>query len=83
MPDIKLFLADVDERYAVEFWGQSIFDEQDTRVACNTPCLAAAGAGSTATPAAFPGTLYPGGTQVFSAYLAEPRTYGVTVRARF
>ena len=26
---------------------------------------------------------YPGGTQIFSAFLAEPRTYGVTLRARF
>jgi len=31
----------------------------------------------------FPAGLYPAGTQIFSSFLAEPRTYGVTLRAKF
>ena len=33
--------------------------------------------------AAFQDPQYPGGRQLFSQYLAEPRTYGATIRARF
>lgn len=31
----------------------------------------------------FPAAIYPGATQIFSAFLAEPRTYGVTLRGKF
>lgn len=70
-----------DQRYSIEFWGQNIFNKNYTQVAFSTPFQAAS-----TTPGAtagFPAGLYPGGTQIFSAYLAEPRTYGATVRARF
>jgi hypothetical protein len=26
---------------------------------------------------------YPGGRQIFSQFLAEPRTYGITLRGKF
>ncbi|HEX8402566.1 MAG TPA: TonB-dependent receptor [Allosphingosinicella sp.] len=65
-----------DQRWALEFWGQNIFNEQYTQVAFNTPFQ---GAGSIAQTQAF-GSV---GNQLFSAFLAEPRTYGVTVRTRF
>jgi outer membrane receptor protein involved in Fe transport len=65
-----------DQRWALEFWGQNIFNEQYTQVAFNTPFQ---GAGSLAQTQAF-GSV---GNQLFSAFLAEPRTYGVTVRTRF
>ena len=45
----------------------------------NAPLEVASGAVATA----FPPTLYPVGTQIFSAFLAEPRTYGVTLRGKF
>ena len=70
-----------DQRWAIEFWGQNIFDTNYTQVAFSTPFQAAS-----TTPGAttgFPADVYPGGTQVFSAFLAEPRTYGITVRGRF
>jgi iron complex outermembrane recepter protein len=69
------------QKWAVEFWGQNIFNEQYTQVAFNSP-LQSSGPnnGSTA-------QLGRGGTtmtnQVFSAYLAEPRTYGITLRGKF
>ena len=70
-----------DQRWAIEFWGQNIFNQNYTQVGFSTPFQAAS-----TTPGAtagFPADLYPGGTQVFSAFLAEPRTYGVTLRGRF
>ena len=70
-----------DQRWAIEFWGQNIFNTNYTQVAFSTPFQAAS-----TTPGATAGfnqEFYPGGTQVFSAFLAEPRTYGVTLRGRF
>ena len=52
-----------DEKWAVELWGQNLFNEDYTQVAFNTPFVAE--------------------QQTYSAYLAEPRTYGITVRAGF
>ena len=65
-----------DQRWAVEFWGQNVFNKNYTQVAFNTPFQ---GAGSSANVQAFGGT----GNALYSAYLAEPRTYGVTVRTKF
>ena len=65
------------ERWAIEFWGQNIFDKDYTQVAFNSPFQA----GTTSAP--FVDPQYPGGRQIFSQYLAEPRTYGITGRVRF
>ncbi|MFD1786893.1 TonB-dependent receptor [Sphingomonas floccifaciens] len=65
------------ERWALEFWGQNIFDKDYAQVAFNSPFQA----GTTSAP--FVDPQYPGGRQIFSQYLAEPRTYGVTGRVRF
>ncbi len=48
-----------------------------TQVAFNTPFQA----GTTSAP--FVDPQFPGGRQIFSAFLAEPRTYGLTLRGRF
>jgi outer membrane receptor protein involved in Fe transport len=66
------------ERWAVEFFVQNLFDKDYAQVAFNTPFQAGA-----TNAAVFPAAQYPGATQIFSAFLAEPRTYGVTVRTRF
>ena len=68
------------ERWAVEFWGQNIFNTRYTQVAFNTPLQ---GAGSAAQVAAFGSPRFAAGTQLFSAYLGEPRTYGITLRGKF
>ena len=65
-----------DELWALEFWGQNIFNKEYQQVAFNTPFQ---GSGSIAQTAAF-GVV---GNQLFSSYLAEPRTYGVTLRSKF
>ncbi|OYY70571.1 TonB-dependent receptor [Sphingomonas sp. 28-63-12] len=62
------------EKWSIEFWGQNVLNTNYTQVAFNTPFQQAS-----STPSAG----YPGGTQIFSAFLAEPRTYGITLRGKF
>ena len=62
--------------WGLEVWSQNIFNKKYQQVAFNTPFQ---GAGSIAQTQAF-GTL---ANQLFSSFLAEPRTYGATVRTRF
>ena len=66
-----------DERWSVEFWGQNIFDKNYAQVAFNSP-FQAGGAG-----APFVDPQFPGGRQLISQFLAEPRTYGITLRGKF
>jgi outer membrane receptor protein involved in Fe transport len=65
------------ERWALEFWGQNILNKDYAQVAFNSPFQAGA------TSAPFVDPQYPGNRQIFSQYLAEPRTYGITGRIRF
>lgn len=65
------------ERWALEFWGQNLLNKDYTQVAFNSPFQEGANT------AAFQDPQYPGGRQIFSQFLAEPRTYGVTLRGRF
>jgi len=65
------------ERWSIELWAQNLFNEKYTQVAFNTPFQ---GAGSLAQTQAF-GTSP--ANQLFSAFLAEPRTYGITGRIKF
>ncbi|HYG48319.1 MAG TPA: TonB-dependent receptor, partial [Allosphingosinicella sp.] len=65
------------ERWAIELWAQNIFDVGYTQVAFNSPFQEGA------RTAAFTDPQFPGGRQIFSAFLAEPRTFGLTGRFRF
>ncbi|HEX9965256.1 MAG TPA: TonB-dependent receptor [Allosphingosinicella sp.] len=70
-----------EERWAVELWAQNLFDTDYRQVAFNTPFQ---GANSRAQVAAFGAAQGFGtGNQLFSAFLAEPRTFGITGRFRF
>ena len=66
-----------EERWAVELWAQNLFNKNYEQVAFNSPFQE----GSVGAPFTDPN--FPGGRQIFSSFLAEPRTYGLTVRARF
>ncbi|PCD01550.1 TonB-dependent receptor [Sphingomonas spermidinifaciens] len=66
-----------DELWALEVWAQNLTNTQYAQVAFNSPFQAGA------TSAPFVDPQFPGGRQIFSQYLAEPRTYGVTLRTRF
>ena len=66
-----------DERWSIELWSQNVFNKQYAQVAFNTPFQAGNG-----TPP-FVDPQYPGGRQLISQFLAEPRTFGATIRGRF
>jgi iron complex outermembrane recepter protein len=65
------------ERWALELWAQNLFDVDYAQVAFNSPFQEGAAG------APFVDPQFPGGRQIFSAFLAEPRTYGITGRFRF
>jgi iron complex outermembrane recepter protein len=75
------------QRWAVEFWGQNIFNQDYTQVAfssplqSSSPCTSSTGqfGGTCGTP---PASVVMA-NQLISAYLAEPRTYGITLRGSF
>ena len=73
----RIGLRGPSEAWAIEFWGQNVFNKQYAQVAFNSPFQEGAA------NAAFQDPQYPGGRQLFSQFLAEPRTYGVTLRGRF
>ncbi|WP_447765750.1 TonB-dependent receptor [Sphingopyxis panaciterrae] len=66
-----------DEKWGIEVWAQNIFNKQYSQVAFNSPFQEGGVSGAFADPQ------YPGGRQIFSQFLAEPRTYGVTLRGKF
>jgi len=74
----RIGLRGKDERWSLELWAQNLFNTRFTQVAFNSP-FQAGGTNLTA----FPAAQFPGGTQIFSAFLGEPRTYGLTLRSRF
>lgn len=73
----RLGLRGADEKWGLEFWAQNIFNKQYAQVAFNSPFQEGA------TSPGFSDPQYPGGRQIFSQFLAEPRTYGVTLRGKF
>ncbi len=77
MVNARLGVRGPGERWSLELWAQNLFNQDYAQVAFNSPFQA----GTTAAP--FVDPQFPGGRQIFSAFLAEPRTYGVTARFRF
>jgi len=73
----RLGVRGANQRWSVELWAQNLFDENYAQVAFNSPFQA----GTTSAP--FVDPQFPGGRQIFSAFLAEPRTFGITGRFRF
>ncbi len=72
----RLGLRGRDQRWALEFWAQNLANKKYIQVAFNTPFQ---GSGSIANVQRFGGTA----NALYSSFLAEPRTYGVTLRSRF
>ncbi len=68
------------QAWAVEFWGQNVFNKDYTQVAFSSP-LQSSSPGTSTTGQFALGA--PMANQLISAYLAEPRTYGVTLRGKF
>ena len=68
-----------EERWGLELWAQNIFNKNYAQVAFNSPYQE----GATSATTDFSDPQFPGGRQIFSNFLAEPRTYGVTLRGKF
>ncbi len=66
-----------EQKWGLEFWAQNVFNVQYQQVAFDTP-----GQGGGTTRSVQRGFLNTS-NQVFSAFLGEPRTYGVTARFKF
>ncbi|WP_081944761.1 TonB-dependent receptor [Sphingopyxis sp. MWB1] len=75
----RVGLRGADEKWGIELWAQNLFNKQYAQVAFNSPFQE----GATSSGTAFADPQYPGGRQIFSMFLAEPRTYGVTLRGKF
>lgn len=73
----RVGLRGADERWSIELWSQNLLNKNYAQVAFNSPFQAGTGS------APFVNPQYPGGRQLFSQFLAEPRTFGVTVRGKF
>ena len=79
----RIGLRGPSDGWAIEFWGQNIFNEKYTQVAFNSP-LQSSGPNNQSVSQLGRGTPPVGMTnQLFSAYMAEPRTYGITLRGKF
>ena len=74
----RLGMRGPDQRWSVELWAQNLFD---TRLCAGRVQHAVPGAARPPRRSSTP--QFPGGRQIFSAFLAEPRTYGITGRFRF
>ncbi len=70
----RIGISSEDQLWSLEVWGQNLTKANYMQVGFSSPFQAVS---TTPTPG------YPGGSQVFSSYLSEPRTYGVTLRSRF
>ncbi len=76
----RIGLRGAQQRWAVEFWGQNILDTRYQQVAFSAPFQ---GAGSVSQVQAFGSPAFATGNAIMSSFLAEPRTYGITLRSRF
>jgi outer membrane receptor protein involved in Fe transport len=76
----RVGLRGPDQNWSLEVWAQNLLNTDYQQVAFNAPFQ---GAGSQSQVQKFGSPSYAVGNQIFSAFLAEPRTYGVTLRKRF
>ncbi len=72
----RIGLRGSEQKWALELWAQNIFNVNYQQVTFDAPLQ---GSGTTRQTAQF-GTA---ATQLYGAFLAEPRTYGVTARFKF
>ena len=74
----RVGLRGPDSKWSIEVWAQNLFDVDYAQVAFNSPFQA----GTSSAPFN-DANGYPGGRQLISQFLAEPRTFGVTLRGKF
>ncbi|WP_116091867.1 TonB-dependent receptor [Sphingomonas crusticola] len=72
----RLGLSRDDARWAIELWAQNLFDRNYKQIAFSEPLQ---GGGTVGQVTAFGAS----STQLYGAFLGEPRTWGLTVRTKF
>jgi len=65
----RIGVGDIDGAWRIELWAKNLFDKDYIQIAFDAP-LQGTGTG-------------PGSTQQFNAFLAEPQTFGLTLRGQF
>ena len=83
----RIGLSGNDGMWGIEFWAQNIFNRKFKQVAFDAPLQGSCterGAQAGYCTALLPGTGLPTrATQLFGAFLGEPRTFGLTLKARW
>ncbi|QDH74380.1 TonB-dependent receptor [Brevundimonas sp. M20] len=81
----RISIGTEDERWTVDIWAQNLTDEEYVQVAYNGPLQGTAFQSTLQSGGTHPGTYYNGNldTQTYNAFLGQPRTYGITLRAKY
>ncbi len=86
----RIGIRGAENKWGLEFWAQNLFDTNYQQVSFDAPLQGggtrAAGLPATSTSAganSVQNGTYVASTQLYGAFLAEPRTYGVTARFKF
>jgi iron complex outermembrane recepter protein len=77
----RIGVRGAEQKWAIELWAQNLFNVDYEQVAFNSP-LQSSGTGSLAHQKEF-GSATSYSSQLFSSFLSEPRTFGLTLRGRF
>ncbi len=72
-----------EQKWALQFWVQNLFNKDYAQVAFNSPAQAGAGTATSQVAPFTDANNYPASRQLFGQFLGEPRTYGVTLRGKF
>lgn len=78
----RIGLQGPDGRWGIELWAQNLLGEDYTQVAFDAPIQGFGTTGGSNTKAGVDRGFYTRSNQLFAAFLAEPRTYGLTLRTR-
>ena len=71
-----------DQKWAIEVWGQNLLNQDYQQVAFSSPFQGSNSRAQITAPG-FGSPSFATANQLFSSFLAEPRTYGITGRFRF
>ena len=74
----RIGLEGPDDRWGIELWAQNLFDKTYKQVAFDAPIQGTPGSTTRAVQAGF----FTRATQLYGAFLGEPRTFGVTLRGK-
>ncbi|HEY7007031.1 MAG TPA: TonB-dependent receptor [Sphingomicrobium sp.] len=74
----RIGISGPNDQWSVELWAQNLFDKNFRQVAFDTPIQGTPGSTTRAVEAGF----FTRATQLYSAFLGEPRTFGLTLRGR-